>query len=107
MDELKTNITKHENEKNEIDSYENNKKLELKEQSEKRNKNLREVYNSFISSVESGNRQFLKNAISGRISAFKTGFYEWINSEYSQVRAKQKIDSLEVAHRSWEQRNFE
>jgi hypothetical protein len=107
IDELKTNITKKEDEKNEINSYENNKKLELKERNERRNKNLREVYNSFISSVESGNRQFLKDAVSGRISAFKTGFYQWLNSEYSQVRATQRIESLEVAHRRWEQTNFE
>jgi hypothetical protein len=107
MDELKTSITKHEKEKIEIDSFENNKKLELKEQNEKRNKNLREVYNSFISSVESGNRQFLKNAISGRISAFKTGFYNFLNNYFAPRVAANKIESLETAQRSWEKRNFE
>jgi hypothetical protein len=107
IDELKTNITKKEDEKNEINSYENNKKLELKERNEKRNKNLREVYNSFISSVESGNRHFLRDAISGRISAFKTGFYNFLNNYFATKVATNKIESLEAAHRNWENRNFE
>lgn len=107
IDELKSNITKNEDERNEINSDENNKKLELKERNEKKNKNLREVFNSFISSVESGNRQFFKDVISGRISAFKTGFYNWINSEYHPLKASQRIEKLETALRNWEKRNFE
>lgn len=107
IDEFKTNITKNEDEKNEINSYENNKKLELKERNEKRNKNLREVFNSFISSVESGNRQFLKDVINGRISAFKTGYYNFLNNYFATKVATNKIESLETAHRNWEKRNFE
>jgi len=105
--ELKTNITRMEDEKNELNSEENDRKLDIKERYDKRNKNLREVYNSFIASVDSGNRQFLKDVISGRISAFKSGYYEWLNGEYSQSRAPQKIDSLEAAYRIWEKRNFD
>ncbi len=107
IDELKANITKNEDEKNEINTYENNKKLELKERNEKRNKNLREVFNSFISSVESGNRQFLKDVINGRISAFKTGYYNFLNNYFATKVATNKIESLETAHRNWEKRNFE
>lgn len=107
IDELNKNITKYEDDKNEINSFENNKKLELKERNEKRNKNLREVYNSFISSVESGNRQFLKDVINGRISAFKTGYYNFLNNYFSTKVATNKIESLETAHRNWEKRNFE
>ncbi|GAB4452880.1 MAG: hypothetical protein Fur0028_08380 [Bacteroidales bacterium] len=107
IEELKTNITKNEDEMNKINSYENNKKLELKEQNEKRNKNLREVFNSFISSVESGNRQFLKDVINGRISAFKTGYYNFLNNYFATKVATNKIESLETAHRNWEKRNFE
>lgn len=107
IDELKTIITKYEDEKNEINTYENNKKLELKERNEKRNKNLREVFNSFISSVESGNRQFLKDVINGRISAFKTGYYNFLNNYFAPQVATNKIERLETAHRNWEKRNFE
>lgn len=107
IDELKTIITKYEDEKNEINTYENNKKLELKERNEKRNKNLREVFNSFISSVESGNRQFLKDVINGRISAFKTGYYNFLNNYFAPQVATNKIERLETAHRNWENRNFE
>lgn len=106
IDELKLNISKNEDEQNEISTYENNKRLELKERNEKRNKNLRDVFNSFISSVDSGNKQFLKDVINGRISAFKTGFYNWLNTEYSQLRASQKIENLETSHKNWEKRNF-
>ncbi|MDW8273603.1 MAG: phospholipase D-like domain-containing protein [Chitinophagales bacterium] len=106
IDEIKTNIRQYEDKINEINSYEYNKKLELQERNEKRNKNLREVYNSFISSVESGDRQFLKNVVSGRISAFKTGFYNWINSEYHPIRAAERIERLEIALRNWENDNF-
>lgn len=107
IDEFKANITKFEDEKNEINTYENNKKLELKERTEKRNKNLREIFNSFISSVESGNRQFLKDVISGRISAFKTGYYNFLNNYFATKVATNKIESLETANRNWEKRNFE
>lgn len=107
IDEFKVNITKFEDEKNEINTYENNKKLELKERNEKRNKNLREIFNSFISSVESGNRQFLKDVISGRISAFKTGYYNFLNNYFATKVATNKIESLETANRNWEKRNFE
>lgn len=107
IEDFKATITKYEDEKNKINSYENNKKLELKEQNEKKNKNLREVFNSFISSVESGNRQFLKDVINGRISAFKTGYYNFLNNYFSTKVATNKIESLETAHRNWEKRNFE
>lgn len=107
IDEFKVNISKFEDEKNEINTYENNKKLELKERNEKRNKNLREIFNSFISSVESGNRQFLKDVISGRISAFKTGYYNFLNNYFATKVATNKIESLETANRNWEKRNFE
>lgn len=107
IDEFKGNITKFEDEKNEINTYENNKKLELKERNEKRNKNLREIFNSFISSVDSGNRQFLKDVISGRISAFKTGYYNFLNNYFATKVATNKIESLETANRNWEKRNFE
>jgi hypothetical protein len=107
IDEFKGNITKFEDEKNEINTYENNKKLELTERNEKRNKNLREIFNSFISSVESGNRQFLKDVISGRISAFKTGYYNFLNNYFATKVATNKIESLETANRNWEERNFE
>ncbi|MCH8490683.1 MAG: phospholipase D-like domain-containing protein [Oceanicaulis sp.] len=107
IDEFKANIANFEDEKNEINTYENNKKLELKERNEKRNKNLREIFNSFISSVESGNRQFLKDVISGRISAFKTGYYNFLNNYFATKVATNKIESLETANRNWEKRNFE
>jgi hypothetical protein len=107
ISELRSSITKNEDEKNDISSYENNKKLELKERSEKRNKNLREVFNSFISSVDSGNRQFLKNVINGRISAFKTGYYNFLNNYFATQIATNKVDNLETAHKNWEKRNFE
>jgi hypothetical protein len=107
IDELRANISKLEDEKIEIDAYENNKKIELEEQKGNKNKNLREVYNSFISSVESGNRLFLRDVISGRISTFKTGFYNWINSYYNPNVATKKIESLENAYNRWINQNFE
>ncbi len=107
VNEFKTNAIKFEDEKNEISTHENNKKLELKERNEKRNKNLREIFNSFISSVESGNRQFLKDVIGGRISAFKTGYYNFLNNYFAPKVATNKIESLETSHHNWEKRNFE
>jgi len=93
MEEIQKTITKLEDEKNNIDAFENNKKFELQDRSEKRNKNLREIYNSFIASVDSGNKLFLQNVVSGRITAFKEGFFLHLTSYYHPNVASRKIDS--------------
>ena len=92
--------------RNEIDSYENNKNHELKERNEKKNKNLREIYNSFIASVDSGNKLFLHNVISGRITAFKQGFFIYLTSYFSQAEATRRIDKIETAHKAWSNQKF-
>jgi len=107
MEELQKTITKFEDDKNNIDAFENNKKFELQDRSEKRNKNLREIYNSFIASVDSGNKLFLQNVVSGRITAFKEGFFLHLTSYYHPNVATRKIDNLETAYKNWAKLNFE
>jgi hypothetical protein len=106
IDELKLEKTKLEDDQNKDDTIENTKKIELQERSEKRNKNMREIYNSFVSSVDSGNKLFLQNVIGGRITAFKQGFYLHLSSYFHSTIAKQKIDTLEVAHKNWNNQKF-
>ncbi|MFZ1610310.1 MAG: phospholipase D-like domain-containing protein [Chitinophagales bacterium] len=106
-DELQKVITKLEDDKNNVDNFENNKKFELTERSEKRNKNLREIYNSFIASIDSGNKLFLENVVSGRITAFKEGFFLHLTSYYHINVATRKIDTLETAYKTWAKQNFE
>lgn len=107
LEELQNSITKLEDDRNQIDAVENNKIFELQERSEKRNKNLREIYNSFIASVDSGNKLFLQNVVGGRITAFKEGFFLNLTSYYHPNVASRKIDSLESAYKNWAKQNFE
>lgn len=107
VEELLKTIAKLEDDKNNIDAFENNKKFELQDRSEKRNKNLREIYNSFIASVDSGNKLFLQNVVSGRITAFKEGFFLHLTSYYHPNVATRKIDNLETAYKNWAKQNFE
>ncbi len=100
-------IIKYEDDKNEINTQENDKKFELKERNEKRNKNLRDVFNAFIASVDSGNKQFLQNVVSGRITAFKQGYFSHIISYYSQIQSQMRTENLEAAHKNWINSNFE
>ncbi len=86
---------------------ENDKKHILEERVEGKNNNLRKIYNSYISSVDSGNKLFLQNIISGRISAFIQGFYLYLTSQYSTLVATEKIKILEFAHNEWKSQNFE
>ena len=106
-EDLSTTVSKFESDKNQIETIENNKKFELNERNEKKNKNLREIYNAFITSVDSGNKLFLQNAISGRITSFKQGFFLHLTSLYHPNVATQKINNLETAHKAWIKRNFE
>lgn len=107
MEDLQKTIIKFEDDKNNIDAFENNKKFELQDTSEKRNKNLREIYNSFVASVDSGNKLFLQNVVSGRITAFKEGFFLHLTSYYHPNVATRKIDNLETAYKTWAKQNFE
>jgi predicted nuclease with TOPRIM domain len=107
LEEIQSNISKLENDKREIDVAENNKKFELQERCDKRNKNLRDIYNSFIASVDSGNKLFLHNVVRGRITAFKEGFFLHLTYFYSENIAREKIEKLEMAYKNWEKSNFE
>lgn len=91
----------------EVSRDENDKILELKENNEKRNNSLKEIYNSFVGSVDSGNKLFLKNVISGRITAFKQGFFLHLTSYFSQLESTRRINRLEEAHKNWIKLNFE
>lgn len=106
-EEIQNLITKFEDEKSILDVIESNKKFELQERSEKKNKNLREIYNSLIASVDSGNKLFLQNVVSGRITAFKQGFFLYLTSLYHPNVATRKIDNLEAAYKAWVKQNFE
>ena len=106
LDELSKTIEKYEEDQNDVETDENDKKFELKEKSEKKNKNLREIYNSFIASVDSGNKLFLRNVFSGRITAFKQGFFLYLTETYREKVAKDKIDNLENENEAWIKRNF-
>lgn len=106
LDELNKAIQTLSDERSNIDVTENNDKFKLQERIEKRNKNLREIYNSFISSVESGNKLFLQNVVNGRVTAFRSGFYLHLTEHYSPRVAAGKIESLEIAHKNWVNKNF-
>lgn len=106
MREIVDSLIKLDSAKDEIESYKNNKSHELKERSEKRNKNLREIYNSFIASVESGNKLFLHNVVDGRITAFKQGFFLYLTSYFSQGEAARRIDKIETVHKAWSNQKF-
>jgi hypothetical protein len=107
LEDFQKSITTQEDDKNKIDAFETNKKFELQERTEKRNNNLREIYNSFISSVDSGNKLFLQNVISGPISAFKQGFFLFLTSQYAPRVATKKIENLETAYKTWTKQKFE
>lgn len=106
MKEIVDSFIKRDTVREEIDSYKNNKSHELKERSEKRNKNLREIYNSFIASVDSGNKLFLQNVVGGRITAFKQGFFLHLTSYFSQGEAAKRIDKIETSHKAWLNQQF-
>lgn len=107
IEEINKFITKLEDDKNSIDTSESDKKFDLQERSEKRNKNLREIYNSFIASVDSGNKLFLQNVVSGRITSFKEGFFLQLTSYYHPNVASRKIENIETAYKNWAKHNFE
>jgi hypothetical protein len=100
-------IIQLEDESNNLETVENTKRFELQERSERKNKNLRDIYNSFISSVDSGNKLFLHNAVNGRITTFKQGFFLHLTSYFHSNIAAKKIGSLEEAHKTWIKNNFE
>lgn len=106
MKEIVDSLAKSDLAKDEIESYKNNKSHELKERSEKRNKNLREIYNSFIASVDSGNKLFLQNVVDGRITAFKQGFFLHLTSYFSQGEAAKRIEKIETVHKAWSNQKF-
>ncbi len=105
--ELDDSIQQLEDQKNEILLTENKKILESREKNDKRNNSLSEIYNVYIASVDSGSRQFLRNIVSGRVSAFKKGYYNFLNAYYAPEVATSKIDSLENVHRNWINQNFD
>ena len=66
---------------------------------------LTEIYNGFLSKVDSGT-VILEDVIIGRIIAFKEGFFEPITSTYLPEIAKEKISSLENCYENWKKQNF-
>lgn len=105
LEEIIIEISKLEDKINEIFEEEISKKSQLKIEFEARNKNLTEIYNRFISNVDSGSFLLL-DVISGRISAFKEGYFLPITSLYLPNIASDKIGKLELACENWIKQNF-
>jgi hypothetical protein len=78
---------------------------DLKRDNESKNLTIMEIFNGFISRVDSGN-VILEDVISGRILAFKEGFYDPITSTFLPEIAKAKIDNLENLYENWRVQNF-
>ncbi len=93
-------------EKNEIESQENEKRNFLIEQANSKKQKIKEVYNTFIASIDSGNNLFFENAIRGRISAFKQGFYFYLTDIYSPKESGRRIGELEESYIEWKLKNF-
>jgi len=107
INDLKLKINEFGDEIRKINADENKEIQKLQIIAQNREEKLREVYNSFLSNLEAGNRQFLKEAIRSRINAFKTGFIKWINYYFSAIIASQKCQELEKVLQNWEKENFE
>ena len=84
----------------------NTKLLTLKERFAEQRKNLMETYNSFLSSVESGNKKFLQNLVSGRITVFREGFIQQISSYFSEEETSKRVKSLNSKYENWSIKNF-
>ena len=107
LKDFNEDITRLEDQKNNIDEIENNRNFELQERFDRRINNLKEIYNSFVSSVDSGNKLFLENVVSGRINAFKGGFYLHLTSYYAPQVAQRKIENLESKYQTWSAQTFD
>jgi hypothetical protein len=78
---------------------------DLKKDKEFKNQTIKEICIGFISRVDSGN-VILEDVISGRILAFKEGFYEPITSTFLPEVAKVKIENLENLYENWKAQIF-
>ncbi len=107
LSDVDSKLSSLENELQIQHNYLNNKRMEFKQRVEKRNTNLREIYNAFIASVDSGSKEFIKNLVGGRVTAFRQGYFSHLNGYYHQEQAQKRIGVLEAAHRNWLQKNFE
>lgn len=83
----------------------NNKINEIKLETADKKHRLNEIYNGFLSKVDSGT-VILEDVINGRVIAFKEGFFEPITSTYLPEIAKEKISSLENIYENWKTQNF-
>jgi hypothetical protein len=106
LDHIKNNLTSLEDKRIKNSLNRGGKNNELNERFENKIRNLREIYNSFVSSVDSGSRQFMENVVSGRITAFKTGFFLHLTSYYASKIANQKIEELENEYKIWSKQKF-
>ena len=83
----------------------NNKINELKLETADKKHRLNEIYNGFLSKVDTGT-VILEEVINGRIIAFKEGFFDPITSTYLPEIAREKINSLEKNYENWKSQNF-
>jgi PLD-like domain len=90
-----------------IEAEENKDMLSIKDSFDKKVTNIRNIYNSFVSSVDSGSRIILKTAVSQRVSAFKGGFYLHLTRYFAPDVARDKTTRLEESYQNWIIENFQ
>ena len=82
------------------------KKLRLQMKMNEKKKNIRDIYNSFDSSVDAGGKKFLQNLTQGRITAYKTGWLLFLNEYFSAQQVSFRSQRIEMLHKEWIEQNF-
>lgn len=87
--------------KNELIDKFNESKLKIKEEFHQRRDSIKSIFQQYISNLESTNPSFLSDAIKGTVSAFKQGYFRFINSYFSVNLSEEKTSAINRAHDEW------
>lgn len=106
FDEIDLEKEELEKELLEIKDKFNQKELQLEEKAIERKKNIREIYNSFLASVDSGGKKFLQNLTNGRITAYKQGWLLFLNGYFAPLEVQKRANRIQLIHDQWIEKNF-
>jgi predicted nuclease with TOPRIM domain len=67
---------------------------------EKLNK-VEESVSRYVTMLITGDKTMLKQGLEGKIATYKTGYFQWITSYFSEVISRDKIGSVEMALIEW------
>lgn len=105
IENIEQEVLLNEKKINQIKNSENETINEIGKRIESRNIHLKNIYNSYLASVDSGKKLYL-SAIEGIITAFKKGFFMYLTDQYRDHVAQQKIEILENSYKNWANTNF-